>query len=200
MREQIIYIFLIILLNTTYTFAKSKSTDDHLSALKAKFPYVLLGEDYGLLTVNDLAANACGAESIAFDENRKSHHPSLYWQCFQSRTISFDCEEFTSDTEKGLFGLIAITAKKDKEQHNYIERRPWPIKNCKQFIRDAARLIKGTKYACMTGSFIDKETDDSGQVSKSWMFEKIKTRKGCEGNGCEFTQKLQQENCPDLKF
>lgn len=200
MWKKIICISMLILFISVSASAEKKLTHDHLSELKEKFPYALLGDDYGILTVSDLATNACGRFSEPLDSDSDTSKSYLYWQCFESKTISFDCEEYTSYSQKGLSGLIVITAKKDKEQNDYIEHKPWPIKECKQFIRDAAKLIKGTKYACMAGSFIEKKTSPSGQISKSWMVERIKTRKGCEGRDCKFTKKFQQETCPELKF
>ena len=179
--------------------AEKNVPQNHLSELKEKFPYTLLGDDYGLLTVNDLAANSCGRFSEPFDPESDATKSYLYWQCFESRTVSFECEEYTSYSEKGLLGLIVISTRKDKEQSDYVEHRPWPIKECKQFIRDAAKLIKGTKYACLAGSFIKKEKN-TRQISNKWVFERIKTRNGCEGRDCEFTKSLQQDRCPNFGF
>lgn len=174
-------------------------TDNHLEKLKSKFPYGLLGNDHGILTQNDLATNACSVVPRPFNQN--SHfYPYEYWQCFEKKTISFDCDsDGVPDEHEGVMGLIVVKASIDGNLHDYIERRLWPIKDCKQFIRDAAALLKGSGYACISGSLIHTEMDHSGHPSTSWIFGRIKTKIGCEGRDCDFKKAFNQKNCPALK-
>lgn len=174
---------------------------NHLADLKLKFPYGLLGDDQGILSVNDLAINTCGVRPHPFNPTSDHYHPYEYWQCFESKSISFDCDsDGTSDKYEGVMGLIVIKVHTPKDQHEYLEHRLWPIRQCRRFIKDAAALLKGNKYACLSGSFIDSEKNRSGRRSMSWNFERIKTKTGCEGRGCDFNEKFRQDNCPNLKF
>ncbi|PWU17072.1 MAG: hypothetical protein C5B49_09565 [Bdellovibrio sp.] len=176
------------------------SADNHLAELKSKFPYGILGDDHGILTMDDLALNACDAKPELFVPTGRSR-PYQYWQCFENKTVSFGCDsDHVPDEREGLMGLIIVKASVHGARHEYIARRFWPIGDCKRFIRDAASLLKGTKYACISGSFIENEKDRSGRSSISWTFERIKTKKGCEGNGCEFTNEFRRDNCPNFKF
>lgn len=201
MRNKIICFINIILFSSVCAFAKSNVANNHLAKLNGKFPYVLLGDDYGILSINDLATNVCGVESIPFNRDREDYHPSLYWQCFESKTISFNCDSNgIPDKHEGVMGLIVMKASINHIKHEYIERRLWPIKDCKGFLKDANALLKGIQYACISGSFIGKETDQSGHQSTSWIFERIKTKKGCEGHDCQFTKKFKQDNCPNMKL
>lgn len=175
-------------------------TGSHLAELKSKFPYGLLGDDYGVLTLNDLAINACGVVPRPFNSN-SHYYPYEYWQCFESKTLSFDCDSNgIPDEHEGVMGLIVVKASMNGVQHEYLERRFWPIKDCKGFLKDAAAILKGTQYACISGSFIENEKGPSAPPSTSWLFDRIKTKKGCEGHDCDFTQNFKQENCPDLKL
>lgn len=170
----------------------------HLENLNSKFPYGLLNEDHGILTVNDLAANACEARPKPLSPDSISYQ---YWQCFESKDISFDCDSNgTPDKYEGVMGLIAIKVSTPKDQHEYLEHRLWPIRQCRRFIKDAAALLRGNRYACLSGSFIGGETNRSGRRSMTWNFQRIKTKTSCEGRGCDFNDKLRQENCPNLKF
>lgn len=169
----------------------------HLEDLKLKFPYGLLGDDKGILSVNDLAINTCGVRPHPF--NLASHHyrPYEYWQCFESKVLSFDCDSNgTPDKIEGVMGLIVIKVSTQQDQHEYLEHRLWPIRQCRSFIKDAAALLKGNKYACLSGSLIDSEINRSGRRSVTWNFERIKTKTGCEGRGCDFTTKFKHDNCP----
>lgn len=175
------------------------ANDNHLVELNAKFPDGLLGDDHGVLTVNDLAKNACDVVPKPFNQQGLRYYPYEYWQCFESKTISFDCDSNgAADAHEGVMGLIVVKAAANGVRHEYIEHRLWPIKECKRFLIDASALLKGTEYACLSGSFIEK--DRSGHRSTSWLFERIKTKNGCEGRGCDFTKKFKQDNCPDLKL
>lgn len=171
----------------------------HLAELKSKYPHGLLSDDYGILTLNDLAINTCGVTPKPFNIDSR-YYPYEYWQCFESRTISFDCDSNgIPDEYEGVMGLIVVKTSASGVQHEYIEHRLWPIKECKRFIKDAAHLLKGTEYACISGSFIENEKGRSGHLSSSWLFERIKTKKGCEGRHCDFTKEFKQENCPNFK-
>lgn len=172
------------------------ATNKHLTELKSKFPYGLLGDDYGILTTDDLALNACDAKPQPFIPTSR-YSPYQYWQCFESKNVTFACDSNgIPDKYEGVMGLITVKASADGVRHDYIERRLWPINECKGFIKDAAALLKGTKYACISGSFIETEKDRSGRFSTSWIFERIKTKKGCEGQGCNFTEEYRRNNCP----
>jgi hypothetical protein len=180
---------------SSFAFA---ATNNHLAELNAKFPFGLLGDDYGVLTVNDLAINACDAVPKPF--NADNHYePYEYWQCFESKAISFDCDSSgIPDENEGVMGLVVVKASTGQERHEYIEHRLWPIKDCRRFLRDAATLLRGSEYACVSGSFNKKAL--SGARLTSWQFERIKTKKGCEGHDCRFTKKFKQDNCPKNKL
>lgn len=168
---------------------------NHLMILKSKFPHGLLGDDYGILKTRDLAINACRFKPKPFPPDTLTR-PNEYWQCFESRSISLSCSSSgVRDDDEGVMGLVVVNAPTGQTNHKYIERRPWPIGECKSFLKDLDLLLKGTLHVCISGSFIE----DEGKIS-SWIFERLKTRKGCEGRGCDFTNKMKQEYCPNLRL
>lgn len=176
------------------------ATHSHLNELKLKFPDGLLGDDHGILDSSDLAINVCSARPKPFNLN-SSPYPYEYWQCFESKTISFTCDgNGIPDEHEGVMAMIVASVKFNNIRHEYIEGRFWPIKDCKDFRKEATALLKGTKYACISGSFIEYEKDRSGRLTISWRFDRIKTRKGCEGHDCDFTNEFKRENCPALKL
>lgn len=178
----------------------SGAADPHVEELKSKFPYGLLGGDHGILNLDDLAMNVCRVVPKPFEPDSR-YYPYEYWQCFESKTISFDCDSSgIPDKHEGVMGLIVVKASISGVQHEYLEGRLWPIKECKRFLRDAAALLKGDQHVCISGSFNKNELDPSVPPLTSWMFDRIKTKNGCEGHHCDFTQKFKQENCPDLKL
>ena len=88
-------------LTPTLFFLFSASTlsasTNHLKELNTKFPYGLLGDDYGILTTDDLAINTCRFKPHPFPPETWTT-PFEYWQCFESKNIIFEC-----DSSDGLF-------------------------------------------------------------------------------------------------
>lgn len=115
--------------------------------------------------------------------------------------LSFSCDgNGVPDEHEGVMELLTVKASVNRIQHEYLERRLWPKKDCKGFLKDAVTLLKDARYGCISGSFIENKTDHSGHQSISWIFERIKTKKCCEGYDCKFTKKFKQNNCPNLKL
>ena len=59
MRKILIGILPLFLLFWIPIIAHGEVTSEHLAKLKSKYPHGLLSDDYGVLTVKDLALNAC---------------------------------------------------------------------------------------------------------------------------------------------
>jgi hypothetical protein len=187
--------FLFILISSLNAFGSSR---DHLSFLSGKFPYGLLSDDYGILSLSDLAINSCHVEPKLFDPTSSEAYPYEYWKCFENKNISFACDSNgIADKYEGVMGLIIITVKNDNLIDTYLEHRLWPIKQCKSFNKDAKTLLKGVKHVCFSGEFISQEVNSKGKKEMTWNFERIKIRKGCEGRGCDAAQELKRNQCPN---
>ena len=104
------------------------------------------------------------------------------------------------DEIEGIMGLVVVKASDNQNKYRYIERRPIPIRECRSFLKELKLLLKGTSHVCISGSFINDETKKVKDKTSSWLFERLKTSKGCFGRGCDFTEKIRKENCPDLKL
>lgn len=162
----------------------------HLSELNSKFPYGLIGDDYGILKPDDLKINTFNAEPVPFDPKRQTLHPYQYWKCFKSKSVSLYCEGNDKQAYyEGAMGLIVIKVKSQNELNTYSEGRLWPINDCLRFIRDAKSLLDSSSHVCISGAFISQEIKGHGDKQLSWSFEKIKTKKACEGRQCEVSGK-----------
>jgi hypothetical protein len=179
----------------------SGSGSDHLSFLRSKFPDGLLGNDYGILTLNDLALNACYFKPEPFALDFET--PYEYWQCFESKFISAQCEDSGVLEGEGRVGWIVVKAYTDqsrREHIEYIERRPWSLRGCRDFARSMTKLMRGTSHACISASEFGYVTEESGKKELIGFLGRFKNRKGCDGEECEFSAKVQKEYCPDLKL
>ncbi len=151
----------------------------HLAAFTRDHPFGLLGEDFGILNENDLMVNECMAEPELFSSDVMSFS---YWQCFATKDVTYLCDHGgTQDLKEGIEALIVLEVAGKKNSHEYIARRPWDLKSCERFGREFRRLTRNTAHICISGSLIDDhEIDGQGVKHTSWVFDKFKTKKGCD--------------------
>lgn len=169
------------------------TNSDHLVEIKSKYPYGLLNDDYGVLTVNDLALNACHIKPEPFIPG--ALNPYEYWLCFDSKNVWAVCDDQNFSNEDGRVGRVIVKAKNHKIAYHFIEARPWPIQDCKGFVKKLQSLVQGTSHACISASYISKEKNNE----RTAIFHRLKTHMGCEGEECVFTEKIKREYCPGLK-
>ncbi len=156
------------------------------------------GGHYGVLTINDLALNACHIMPEAFVPGRFT--PYEYWQCFRSKTISSDCGNIGVLDGEGVFGRVAVKVYADHIMHKFIEFRPWPVRDCRSFAKDLKKLTQGTSYACISASYIKHDLDKSGQKTSFGIFHRMKTRKGYEGENSRWTEKIRRDYFPNIQL
>ena len=107
-----------------------------------KYPYSVLGEDYGLLTEEDVAISSCIAHPSPFNPDELSNHP--YWQCFSLTGSAFECDN-SDVNEEGQTAILAIVLKKDGITHDYLSRRAIPLDACKSHKDDWVRLTSNQR-------------------------------------------------------
>ncbi len=159
------------------TMALEKNT--HLQELKELFPYALLTDDFGILNKDDLKMNQCIAEPSLFSENSSTFYP--YWQCFEIKDANIVCEgKKYSTEEKSQMTMLVISGTRNNELNEFISRRPLKLKTCHLYLRDWVKFTKNEKHVCISGSFINLEINKIGQKKKVWIFDRYKTKKGCD--------------------
>jgi hypothetical protein len=175
------------------------SASEHPTELKSKYSFGLLTDDYGVLTTKDLALNACHIKAEPFVPGVTN--PFEYWLCFESKTVSSTCDDQSFSNEDGHVGRVTVKARDHQFSYDFIESRPWPIHDCKSFTKTLKNLVQGTSHTCISASYISKEEkNERGHMERIGIFNQMKTRKGCEGEECVFTEKVRKEYCPDLKL
>src|SRR3989339_24780 len=151
------------------------------NAIRKKYPQVLLTDDYGVLTAEDLTY-----EIRNFNENKKGA-PDLRvgpyrWQCFPTKYGKFN---LTSCWEDDLFVGpnketrtlcdFNITFKINGVKQFYYDRSARDIEFCQTVKKHFNDLIRGQSYVCMSGN--PNNLEDKKEVS--WFWNKIKTKRGC---------------------
>jgi len=155
---------------------------------KNKYPYPLLTDDYSILTENDLAAYTWGMRPRLFTEKEDSGGYN-YWQCFPREIISINLEDMGYSSENfgwkdTLADLRIEVWVKPGVVYRYFMRAVRPVHNYEKRFHEWHKLMKGEKYVCLAGSFGRREQklENGKELSVySWTFDKIKTKKGCNG-------------------
>jgi len=168
-----------------FSFSLALAKPTHLEKLRSLYPYGLIGDDYGLLTVEDLAVNTCNAEKLTpFVSEENGAYP--YWQCFSLRNAKMRCHSLGYDpTVKMETGYLFIEAKNKNGLQSYLARDARDIRFCNEFVQDWKRTTRGEKFVCVAGSFGRVQPAKDGHKETDWVFEKFKTRKGCVSTGTE---------------
>lgn len=146
------------------------------SAIK-EYPFGLLGDDYGILNVKDLALNAQIAEPKPFSPESISYP---YWQCFESKKAAFLCDHSGIKDRQPNEAFIVVAVSDANGIHEYLARLPMDLESCEKYQSEWSRLTRGESHVCLSGPFISSEVDSKGKSISSWVFDKYKTRKGCD--------------------
>jgi hypothetical protein len=173
----------------------------HLKSLHSKYPHALLGNDFGILKEDDLAINSCTADPIPFSKTSTSYP---YWQCFEVSKTKIECDGHKyAESEKMRFSLLVLSAVTKEGNHEYFHDRMMPLGACREFIRDWKRLVKGQEYVCISGSFVNKNADETDRPVLLWDFDRFKTRRGCSSyfeGGCSLKYQRRVHGCKPKEF
>jgi hypothetical protein len=176
--------------------AMANDPADQLQQAKVKYPNSLIGDDYGVLSEQDLAISTCNGTPAPFDPT--TPFGGLYWKCFETKRVSVLCDSNgEADEHEGVMGFIVLTAEDGGDSHDYIARRAWPIHECHQFIRDVRKRLRDTHYACIMGSNPSMNIRPPARVKIDWIFEAIRTKRGCESyfQQCELDDLIKNHQC-----
>lgn len=155
-------------------------------ACKEKYPYTVLTNDYGILKEKDLDSLRDGVRPPPFLPKKGCCY--IYWQCFPRDKISIDLKDMGYSSkdiggDENYSNLKITVSKGSGTFHEYTMRRVWPTSTYEENFNLWIKLMKDEKYVCLSGTFIDSEERIlQGQKQKiySWIFDKMKTKKGCD--------------------
>lgn len=160
----------------------------------------LIGEDFGLLTKDDLAINTCTALPVPFSSESKSFP---YWQCFPVMGSSVECDGREYDPhEKSELTILAFVVRKEGKTHEYLSRHAIPLGACHEYQNIWRRLTQHQEHVCIRGPLIRIESRSTAAVSGHWIFDAFKTRAGCDSyfaGGCSLSYLMQEEGCVPLR-
>jgi hypothetical protein len=148
------------------------SHSSHLQRLNESYPNGRIGDDYGILTRDDLAVNTCNFRG-ANPSSLEGSAPYPYWQCFFVKDVFISCEEDEQSKEPTL--IMGISAVGQARHHIYVSRQVMTLNRCLGFKKDLKKLTEHQTHICISGEFIRYEPSDK----TVWVFDKFKTKKGC---------------------
>lgn len=154
-------------------------------ALTKQKYHSLLTEDYNILNKQDLIYATKGMPPRPFSlENSGAYQ---YWQCFPRENISMTLEDNGYFAEefgwKDTIADLELNAKvKPGVFHEYGMRHVQTVKDFQKQFNSWRKLMKGEKYVCLAGHFVDRsETVENGVKREvyGWILDRLKTKKGC---------------------
>lgn len=169
----------------------------HLEKLKARYPYGVIGDDYGLLEEEDLAVNTCNAVEITPFSGDKNMAYS-YWQCFPLKVAKISCHNLGYDPViRKETGYLEIEARNESGVQYYLARDARDIRECREYLLRWEQKTRGEEYICISGSFGGFEDRRDGHKERHWVLDKFKTHKGCVSSGgeCSLKERSTLENC-----
>ncbi len=169
----------------------------HLERLKSRYPYGLIGDDYGLLTEEDLAVNTCNVSELTPFSGDKNMAYS-YWQCFPLKDTKIECERAGYDpTVKKETAYLEISAQNESGLQSFLARNARAMRECRQFLLQWERKTRDEQYVCISGSYGGVTDTKDGRKEADWVFDKFKTRKGCvsKGVGCSLKELSSLHHC-----
>lgn len=172
---------------------------------KQKYPYSLLTDDYGILSENDLGEFAWGLKPKKFTTKEGTTGPYNYWQCFPREYVMVTLSDTGHSSDElgwkknvAYLEIDVLTNKdirsKENIKHTYEMRANWTITDYQKRFNKWLKLMEGEKYVCLGGHFVDLEKEKRNGaiwITKGWIFEKLKTKKGCDSyfDSCSPTYK-----------
>ena len=103
-----------------------------------------------------------------------------YWQCFSTKSVKVDCDDFTRDKgAKSATGVMAITVSDSHHHQEYLSRRAIDLEDCHYFKKKWKQLTTQESHECLARPLIDVERLDQEKKETFWIFDKFKTKKGC---------------------
>jgi hypothetical protein len=159
--------------------------------IKAKYPFVLVGDDYDILTEQDMMDDDSYGLTTKFIDYNDPTNSDRYWKCY--KTSNFSLRSWNSKFNKKLDeypvgGLIINAIDKDGVVNSYGMRRALSVDVRDRFIKTWRQLINNQLHVCIHGDFASNRIeliDGKKQQVYGWVFNKLKTKKGCHGYfGC----------------
>ncbi|MCB0414593.1 MAG: hypothetical protein KDD50_09675 [Bdellovibrionales bacterium] len=139
----------------------------------------LLTSGYGVLSNKDIESASDGMVKPVPPYTPNSSY--RYWQCFPTKTVSLKCRSWKDD--KTIMGEGDIKIYSNDEQHEYGFRRAWEIQHCKKHLKTWIEITKNAKIVCLLGvpaGQEDKAIHSKKVTIKGWVWDRLKTKKGCD--------------------
>lgn len=157
------------------------------------YPYGLLTEDHGILSEEeDLAVDTWRGIPHPYEE-RGFNGGYPYWSCFSVSQAKAHYEHWHGTDElKGIeLCDLQFTVETSKEIHLYTGRRPFPLEQCRDYVKKWKQLVRDEPYVCFNAYDGELGLSRPGRKKpeKIWTWDRIKTRKGCLdyfGFTCDF--------------
>lgn len=144
--------------------------------INAKYPFVLVNDDHGILAEEELADESYGKTLRSFSDTTSS----IYWKCYRSDSVNISYRVMEYSKEHGeyvaYFNIDAIDENGIVNQYGM--RRGLGISYCKETSDIWKKLMENQEYVCINGYHISSKNKLYEDQIIDWEFNKLKTKKG----------------------
>ena len=108
--------------------------------------------------------------------------PFPYWQCLPAHGIIFSCEPRSEDEGGEKMAGIDIEIDSPNGYEGYGGRHSVSLEVCFEMVKLWHSLTAKEAYVCVSGQYIgteEKVIRGKRQFGRAWIYDKLKTKKGC---------------------
>lgn len=147
------------------------------------YPNRLITPDFGIVTADDLAYDTQMRDAEPYDPNKDLL--GRYWQCLPLKEVVPKSRTWRDSDSMGLSNVIVtmcdleIVVREPTDLQTYGDRRAHRKEYCQEFMRQWRRLTSKEDIVCLNGDDPSTYVDGAHGRHRSWVWNKVKTRKGC---------------------
>jgi hypothetical protein len=144
--------------------------------INAKYPFVLINDDHGILTEAELADETYG---LTIDPIKSTH-----WKCYRADKVSinYSVMQYSKEWGEDVADFNIDVIDENGIVNQYGMRHGMGVTYCKKTSELWKKLLHDQEYVCINGSYASNE-DESYHGKKQrvygWVFNKLKTANGC---------------------
>lgn len=175
----LLHLYLLIL---SILFAKE------VQSLNKSYPHAVLTADHGIITESYLLDEIKEINKASPFNMKSTDYGRFRWQCFPVKNVKPKYRYWKDADPMGYASVIVtmcdfdVTVLDGKIRHLYHGRRAKEVTYCNEFKKHFSRITKNEQYICLNGepgSLEIKKEKGKDITTKYWVWNRIKTKKGC---------------------
>lgn len=147
-------------------------------AISAKYPFILLNDDHGIITKDELADTTYGLTLEPFSNTSSD----TYWKCYRTEgvNINYRVMEYSREWGEYVANFYIDVTDENGVVNQYGMRRGIGVSYCKETAEVWKNLMADQEYVCLNGTHLSEDIKLYNEFRViGWIFNKLKTKNGC---------------------